>query len=293
MKLNFSGKLYEAVSYGVDPQTFRIDMDRVRDAAREHTPTVIIAGWSAYPRQLDFAAFREIADEVGAKLWVDMAHFAGLVAAGLHPSPVPFADVVSTTVHKTLGGPRSGLILARDDTYAKRLNSAVFPGQQGGPLMHVIAAKATALKLAASDEFKDRQRRTVAGAKALAERLTAPDARAAGVDVLTGGTDVHLVLADLRESPIDGREAEDLLHAAGITVNRNSVPFDPRPPMRTSGVRIGTPALATRGFGDAEFAQVADVIARVLTPGADIPALRGEVADLARRFPLYEGLEGW
>jgi glycine hydroxymethyltransferase len=293
MKLNFSGKLYEAVSYGVDPETFRIDMDRVRDAAREHNPTVIIAGWSAYPRQLDFAAFREIADEVGAKLWVDMAHFAGLVAAGLHPSPIPFADVVSTTVHKTLGGPRSGLILARDDTYAKKLNSAVFPGQQGGPLMHVIAAKATALKLAASDEFKDRQRRTVAGAKALAERLTAPDARAAGVDVLTGGTDVHLVLADLRESPIDGREAEDLLHAAGITVNRNSVPFDPRPPMRTSGVRIGTPALATRGFGDAEFAQVADIIARVLTPGADIAALRGEVADLARRFPLYEGLESW
>jgi glycine hydroxymethyltransferase len=293
MKLNFSGKLYDAVAYGVDPETFRIDMDRVRDAAREHRPTVIIAGWSAYPRQLDFAAFREIADEVGAKLWVDMAHFAGLVAAGLHPNPVPYADVVSTTVHKTLGGPRSGLILARDETYAKKLNSAVFPGQQGGPLMHVIAAKATAFKIAASEEFRDRQRRTIAGAQVLAERLTADDARAAGVDVLTGGTDVHLVLADLRESPIDGREAEDLLHAAGITVNRNSVPFDPRPPMRTSGVRIGTPALATRGFGEAEFRQVADIIARTLTPGADVPALRAEVGELAGRVPLYQGLETW
>jgi glycine hydroxymethyltransferase len=293
MKLNFSGKLYDAVSYGVDPETFRIDMDRVRDAAKEHRPTVIIAGWSAYPRQLDFAAFRAIADEVGAKLWVDMAHFAGLVAAGLHPNPVPYADVVSTTVHKTLGGPRSGLIVARDDTYAKKLNSAVFPGQQGGPLMHVIAAKATALKIAASEEFRDRQRRTLTGAQVLAERLTAPDARAVGVDVLTGGTDVHLVLADLRESPIDGREAEDLLHAAGITVNRNAVPFDPRPPMRTSGIRIGTPALATRGFGEAEFREVADIIARVLTPGADIPSLRTEVIELANRFPLYRGLEHW
>ncbi|WP_375406085.1 serine hydroxymethyltransferase [uncultured Amnibacterium sp.] len=290
MKLNFSGKVYNAAAYGVDPGTFRIDMDRVRDAALEHRPTVLIAGWSAYPRHLDFAAFREIADEVGAKLWVDMAHFAGLVAAGLHPSPVPYADVVSTTVHKTLGGPRSGLILSRDTAYAKKLNSAVFPGQQGGPLMHVIAAKATAFKIAATEEFRDRQQRTIDGARVLAERLTAPDARAAGVDVLTGGTEVHLVLADLRESPIDGREAEDLLHAAGITVNRNSVPFDPRPPMRTSGVRIGTPALATRGFGESEFREVADIIARVLTPGADIPALRTEVTELAGRFPLYQGL---
>lgn len=290
MKLNFSGKFYNAAAYGVDPTTFRVDMDRVRDAALEHRPTVLIAGWSAYPRQLDFAAFREIADEVGAKLWVDMAHFAGLVAAGLHPSPVPHADVVSTTVHKTLGGPRSGLILSRDTEYAKKLNSAVFPGQQGGPLMHVIAAKATAFKIAATEEFRDRQQRTLDGARVLAERLTAPDARAAGVDVLTGGTEVHLVLADLRESPIDGREAEDLLHAAGITVNRNAVPFDPRPPMRTSGVRIGTPALATRGFGESEFREVADIIARVLMAGADIPALRIEVTELASRFPLYQGL---
>lgn len=293
MKLNFSGRFYTAAAYGVDPTTFRIDMDRVRDAARANSPAVIIAGWSAYPRQLDFAAFREIADEVGAKLWVDMAHFAGLVAAGLHPSPVPFADVVSTTVHKTLGGPRSGLILARDETYAKKLNSAVFPGQQGGPLMHVIAAKATAFKIAASEEFRDRQRRTIAGARVLAERLTAPDARSAGVDVLTGGTDVHLVLADLRESPIDGREAEDLLHAAGITVNRNAVPFDPRPPMRTSGIRIGTSALATRGFDEDEFREVADITVRALTPGADIRALRSEVEALAGRFPLYSGLEHW
>jgi glycine hydroxymethyltransferase len=293
MKLNFSGKLYHATTYGVDPDTFLIDMDRVRDAALEHRPAVLIAGWSAYPRQLDFAAFRSIADEVGAKLWVDMAHFAGLVAAGLHPSPVPFADVVSTTVHKTLGGPRSGLLVARDDEYAKKLNSAVFPGQQGGPLMHVIAAKATALKLAGTEEFRDRQVRTIAGAKALAERLTTDDARAAGIDVLTGGTDVHLVLADLRHSEIDGRQAEDLLHEAGITVNRNAVPFDPRPPMTTSGVRIGTAALATRGFADAEFEQVADIIARTLTPGADVAALRAQVAELAGRFPLYDGLETW
>ena len=293
MKLNFSGKLYHATAYGVDPKTFLIDMDRVRDAALEHRPTVIIAGWSAYSRRLDFAAFRAIADEVGAKLWVDMAHFAGLVATGLHPSPIPHADVVSTTVHKTLGGPRSGLLLARDDEYAKKLNSAVFPGQQGGPLMHVIAAKAVALKLAGTPEFRDRQERTVEGARLLAERLTAPDARSAGVDVLTGGTDVHLVLADLRDSAVDGRQAEDLLHEAGITVNRNAVPFDPRPPMVTSGVRIGTAALATRGFGAEEFRQVADVIARTLMPGADIAALRAEVAALADRFPLYEGLEQW
>ncbi len=290
MKLNFSGKVYEAHAYGVDPETFLIDMDRVRDAAREVRPAVLIAGWSAYPRQLDFAAFREIADEVGAKLWVDMAHFAGLVAADLHPSPVPHADVVSTTVHKTLGGPRSGLILARDDEYAKKLNSAVFPGQQGGPLMHVIAAKATAFKIAASEEFRDRQRRTIEGARIVAERLVAADAREAGVDVLTGGTDVHLVLADLRESPIDGRQAEDLLHEAGITVNRNAVPFDPRPPMRTSGIRIGTPALATRGFGAEEFRTVGDILARALMPDADTAALRREVHGLAGRFPLYEGL---
>ncbi|AZH83170.1 serine hydroxymethyltransferase [Plantibacter sp. PA-3-X8] len=291
MKLNFSGKLYNAVSYGVDPETFLVDMDVVRDKALEHKPQVIIAGWSAYPRQLDFAAFRAIADEVGAKLWVDMAHFAGLVAAGVHPSPVPFADVVSSTVHKTIGGPRSGFIVSRDMELAKKLNSNVFPGQQGGPLMHVIAAKATAFKLAATAEFKDRQERTLRGAKLLAEALTSEASKAAGIDVLTGGTDVHLVLADLRTSELDGQQAEDLLHEVGITVNRNSVPFDPRPPMVTSGLRIGTPALATRGFGDTEFAEVADIIALALRNGAEAGALRERVTALAERFPLYPGLQ--
>ncbi|AQX79584.1 serine hydroxymethyltransferase [Plantibacter flavus] len=291
MKLNFSGKLYNAVSYGVDPETFLVDMDVVRDKALEHKPQVIIAGWSAYPRQLDFAAFRAIADEVGAKLWVDMAHFAGLVAAGVHPSPVPFADVVSSTVHKTIGGPRSGFIVSRDMELAKKLNSNVFPGQQGGPLMHVIAAKATAFKLAATAEFKDRQERTLRGAKLLAEALTSEASKAAGIDVLTGGTDVHLVLADLRTSELDGQQAEDLLHEVGITVNRNSVPFDPRPPMVTSGLRIGTPALATRGFGDTEFAEVADIIALALRNGAESGALRERVTALAERFPLYPGLQ--
>ncbi|TFC85069.1 serine hydroxymethyltransferase [Cryobacterium sinapicolor] len=291
MKLNFSGKLYNPVAYGVDPTTFLVDMDVVREKALESRPRVIIAGWSAYPRHLDFEAFRSIADEVGAMLWVDMAHFSGLVAAGLHPSPVPYADVVSTTVHKTLAGPRSGLILSRDMALAKKLNSNVFPGQQGGPLMHVIAAKATAFKLAAEPEFKERQERTLRGASILADRLMADDSRAGGVDVLTGGTDVHLVLADLRNSPINGQQAEDALHAVGITVNRNSVPFDPRPPMVTSGLRIGTPALATRGFGDEEFTVVADVIAEALKPDADVEGLRARVKVLTEAFPLYPGLQ--
>jgi len=290
MKLNFSGKVYNATSYGVDPNTFLIDMNVVRDLALEHKPTVLIAGWSAYPRQLDFEAFRSIADEVGATLWVDMAHFAGLVAAGVHPSPVPYADVVSTTVHKTLGGPRSGIILSRDEGLAKRLNSAVFPGQQGGPLMHVIAAKAVAFKLAMEPAFRDRQERTIRGAQLLTERLTADDSRAAGVDVLTGGTDVHLALVDLRNSPTDGQQAEDLLHTVGITVNRNAVPFDPRPPMVTSGVRIGTPALATRGFGDTEFTEVADIIAQTLMPNPDVKALQARVRALTDTFPLYAEL---
>ena len=293
MKLNFSGKLYNVASYGVDPTTFRVDMNVVREKALEHKPTVIIAGWSAYSRQLDFEAFRAIADEVGAKLWVDMAHFAGLVAAGLHPSPIPYADVVSTTVHKTLAGPRSGLILSRDMELAKKLNSNVFPGQQGGPLMHIIAAKATAFLLAGTEEFKNRQERTVRGAKILAERLMADDAKANGLDVLTGGTDVHLVLADLRNSPLDGQQAEDVLHEVMITVNRNSVPFDPRPPMVTSGLRIGTPALATRGFDDEEFTEVADVIAQALQPNPDIAGLRSRVKTLTDAFPLYPGLEQW
>lgn len=294
MKLNFSGKLYEVGAYGVDPDTMRVDMDKVREQALAEKPAVIIAGWSAYPRHLDFDAFRSIADEVGAKLWTDMAHFAGLVAAGLHPSPVAASDVVSTTVHKTLGGPRSGMILAKQD-YAKKLNSAVFPGQQGGPLMHAIAAKAVALKIAGTEQFKERQERTLTGARLLAERLTAADCKDAGVDVLTGGTDVHLVLADLRNSEMNGQEAEDLLHEVGITVNRNAVPFDPRPPMVTSGLRIGTPALATRGFDEKAFEEVADIIGTALAAGknADTAALRARVAKLAEEFPLYEGLEDW
>ncbi|CAM3874358.1 serine hydroxymethyltransferase [Smaragdicoccus niigatensis] len=292
MRLNFSGKLYECHTYGVSKEDHRIDMDEVRKTALEVRPKVIVAGWSAYPRHLDFEAFRSIADEVGAYLWVDMAHFAGLVAAGLHPSPVPYADVVSSTVHKTLGGPRSGLILAKQE-WAKKLNSAVFPGQQGGPLMHAIAAKAAVFKIAGTEEFKDRQVRTLAGASILAERLTGADVAKRGISVLTGGTDVHLVLVDLRNSDLNGQEGEDLLHEIGITVNRNAIPFDPRPPMVTSGMRIGTPALATRGFGDAEFTEVADIIATALAGGADLDALRARVTTVARAVPLYEGLEDW
>jgi len=291
MRLNFSGKLYEAHAYGVDPQSYLVDMDVVREKALEVKPQVLIAGWSAYPRQLDFAAFRAIADEVGALLWVDMAHFAGLVAAGLHPSPVPHAHVTSSTVHKTIGGPRSGFILTNDLDLQKKINSNVFPGQQGGPLMHVIAAKATAFKLAGEPEFKDRQERTIRGAQILAERLMADDAKAEGIDVLTGGTDVHLVLVDLRNSAIHGQQAEDILHEAGITVNRNAVPFDPRPPMTPSGVRIGTAALATRGFGDEEFTEVADIIAAALKPEPDVAALRARVLKLTDGYPLYPGLE--
>ena len=298
MRINFSGKNYRATAYGVDETTMRIEMDQVREAALRERPRVIIAGWSAYPRHLDFEAFRAIADEVGAALWTDMAHFAGLVAAGLHPSPLPASDVVSTPVHKTLGGPRSGMLLTnRAEQWGRKLNSAVFPGQQGGPLMHVIAAKAVAMKIAGTEEFKARQERTVRGASLLAERLLADDVAAAGIRLVTGGTDVHLVLVDLRDSSLDGQQAEDLLHAAGITVNRNAVPFDPRPARVTSGLRIGTPALATRGFGDAEFTEVADIIATALVAGAAgttdeelLAALRGRVKALTDAFPLYPGL---
>ncbi|MEV4459858.1 serine hydroxymethyltransferase [Microbispora sp. NPDC049633] len=291
MRINFSGRLYNVVPYHVRESDSLVDLDEVERLAREHRPKLIIAGWSAYPRHLDFAAFRRIADEVGAYLMVDMAHFAGLVAAGLHPSPVPHAHVVTTTTHKTLGGPRGGVILSTEDL-AKKINSSVFPGQQGGPLEHVIAAKAVAFKIAAGEWFRDRQRRTLEGARVLADRLLAPDAAEAGVRVLSGGTDVHLVLVDLRESELDGRQAEDRLHEAGITVNRNAVPFDPRPPMVTSGLRIGTPALATRGFARPEFEEVSDVIARVLQPEADLVALRARVEALAAKHPLYPGLNG-
>jgi glycine hydroxymethyltransferase len=287
MKINVSGRLYDIVPYEVSPEDHRIDMDEVERLAKEHRPKLLLAGWSAYPRVLDFPRFREIADEVGALLMVDMAHFAGLVAAGIHPSPVPHADVVTSTVHKTLGGPRSGLILCREE-YAKKINSAVFPGQQGGPLEHAIAAKAVAFKIAASDLFKERQQRTVAGAKAFGEELLS----AKDVNVLTGGTDVHLVLADLRESELDGQQAEDRLHDIGITVNRNAVPFDPRPPMVTSGLRIGTPALATRGLQVEDFQELGRITARALGP--DFEDARGELAEkvsaIADRYPLYSHL---
>jgi glycine hydroxymethyltransferase len=295
MRINFSGKLYNVVAYHVGEDDNLVDMAEVASLAREHRPKLIIAGWSAYPRQLDFEAFRAIADEVGAYLMVDMAHFAGLVAVGLHPSPVPHADVVTTTTHKTLGGPRGGVILTNRADLAKKINSAVFPGQQGGPLEHVIAAKAVAFKVAAGEEFADRQRRTLEGARILAERLSAADCEKGGVRVLTGGTDVHLVLVDLRESELDGQQAEDRLHELGITVNRNAVPFDPRPPMVTSGLRIGTPALATRGFTAEDFTEVADVIAKALQPGygsgdSAPDALRARVDALVAKHPLYPDL---
>ncbi|MGP3939198.1 serine hydroxymethyltransferase [Streptomyces sp. 6N106] len=293
MRINFSGKLYKVVPYHVRESDLRIDMDEVERLALAHRPKMIVAGWSAYPRRLDFAAFRRIADEVGAYLMVDMAHFAGLVAAGLHPNPVPYADVVTTTTHKTLGGPRGGVILSRADL-AKKINSAVFPGQQGGPLEHVIAAKAVAFKVAAGEEFAERQRRTLDGARILAGRLLADDVAEAGITVLTGGTEVHLVLVDLRASALDGQQAEDRLHRVGITVNRNAVPFDPRPPMVSSGLRIGTPALATRGFGTAEFREVADIVAQALMaerPGDERTGLlRDRVEKLATAFPLYPRL---
>ncbi|GAA0978798.1 MULTISPECIES: serine hydroxymethyltransferase [Nocardiopsidaceae] len=289
MRINYSGKILNAVAYHVRDEDGTVDYDEVQALAKEHQPKMIVAGWSAYPRQLDFARFREIADSVGALLMVDMAHFAGLVAAGLHPNPVPFADVVTTTTHKTLGGPRGGMILAKSE-YGKKINSAVFPGMQGGPLEHVIAAKAVSFKVAAGEEFAERQRRTVSGARLLAERLTRPDMAEAGVKVASGGTDVHLVLVDLVDSRLNGQEAEDRLHGIGITVNRNAVPNDPRPPMVTSGLRIGTPALATRGFGDEDFAEVADVIAEALKPEFDADALSGRVRALTAKYPLYPNL---
>jgi glycine hydroxymethyltransferase len=290
MKLNVSGRLYDIAPYEVSRETSLIDMDEVERVAHERRPKLILAGWSAYPRFLDFERFRAIADAVDAYLVVDMAHFAGLVAAGEHPNPVPYADVVTSTIHKTLGGARGGLILCREE-HAKAINSAVFPGQQGGPLEHVIAGKAVALKIAQSELFRERQRRTVAGAKALAEELlAAPDE--VGVNVLTGGTDVHLILVDLRESELDGKMAEDRLHDVGITVNRNAVPFDPRPPMVTSGLRVGASALATRGLQADDFHEVGRIIATTLSP--QFEERRSELAEraasIADRYPLYEHL---
>jgi glycine hydroxymethyltransferase len=288
MKINVSGRLYDIAPYEVSPETYRIDMDEVARIARERRPKLILAGWSAYSRFLDFERFRAIADEVGALLMVDMAHFAGLVAAGEHPNPVPYADVVTTTIHKTLGGARGGMILCKEE-YAKKINSAVFPGQQGGPLEHVIAGKAVSLKLAATEAFRERQRRTVAGAKAVAEALLSAGN---GVTVLTGGTDVHLVLVDLRDSELDGQMAEDRLHEVGVTVNRNAVPFDPRPPAISSGLRLGTPALATRGLQLEDFQEVGRILTRALQP--DFEAVKAELAEqvsaIAERFPLYAQL---
>jgi glycine hydroxymethyltransferase len=287
MKLNFSGKLYEVVAYGVSDEDSRVDMDALQKTAEQERPQLIIGGWSAYPRQLDWARFREIADSVGALFMVDMAHFAGLVAAGEHPSPVPYADVVTTTVHKTLGGSRGGMVMCTDE-WAKKINTAVFPGQQGGPLMHVIAGKAVSLKIAGTELFRERQRRTRAGAAVVAEELMA-----AGVNVLTGGTDVHLVLADLRDSELAGPDAESRLDEIGITVNRNAVPNDPRPAMITSGLRIGTSALATRGLQVDDFREIGKVIAEALTgpfDTSDVAALSERTRALAGKHPLYPHL---
>ena len=287
MKINFSGKLYDIVAYGVSEEDSRIDMDGLQRLAEEFRPKLILAGWSAYPRQLDFPRFREIADSIGALVMVDMAHFAGLVAAGEHPSPVPHADVVTTTVHKTLGGARGGMIMCREE-WAKKINSAMFPGQQGGPLMHVIAGKAVAFKIANTDIFRERQKRTREGAAALADELVS-----GGVNVLTGGTDVHLALVDLRASELDGQQAEDRLAAIGITVNRNAVPFDPRPPAVSSGLRVGTSALATRGLSVEDFRDIGRAIAEALT-GDFSDGTRAELSErtkaLAERYPLYPQL---
>jgi glycine hydroxymethyltransferase len=289
MKINVSGRLYDIAPYQVDRETSRIDMDEVERIAKERRPKMILAGWSAYPRVLDFERFRAIADEVGAYLMVDMAHFAGLVAAGLHPTPVPHAHVVTTTIHKTIGGGRGGMILCTEEL-AKKIDSAVFPGQQGGPLEHVIAGKAVALRIAASEPFRERQERTLAGARAVAAELLGAGG---GVNVLTGGTDVHLVLCDLRESELDGKQAEDRLHSIGVTVNRNAVPFDPRPPAVSSGLRIGTPALATRGLQVEDFEEVGRIIAEALTAEMfeDRQAELAERASaIAERYPLYPRL---
>ena len=288
-----SGKWFNAVQYGVRPDDHLVDFDQVEALAKEHRPALIIAGGSAYPRTLDFARFRAIADDVGALLMVDMAHFAGLVAGGAHPSPMEHAHVVTTTTHKTLRGPRGGMILTNDEAIAKRINSAVFPGLQGGPLMHVIAAKAVAFGEALRPEFKDYAKATIANAQALANRL-----KARGADIVAGGTDTHLALVDLRPLGITGRDADEALERSAITCNKNGVPFDPLPPVKTSGIRVGSPAGTTRGFGIAEFEDIGDMVADVLEAlrdkgehgDADVEAdVRKRVRALCERFPIYEG----
>src|ERR687894_717710 len=287
MRINFSGLYFDIVAYGVREEDSRLDMDELQQLAEDARPKLILAGWSAYPRQLAFQRFREIADSVGAILMADMAHFAGLVAAEQHPSPIPYCDVVTTTTHKTLGGARGGMIMCREE-YAKKINSRVFPGHQGGPLMHAIAGKAVAMKIAQTDIFRERQARTREGAAIVAEEMIG-----AGVNVLTGGTDVHLALVDLRDSELDGQQAEDRLDEVGITVHRNAVPFDPRPPAVSSGLRIGPPALATRGFDVDDFREVGRVIAAALA-GEWSDGRRTELAErsraLAERHPLYAQL---
>ena len=288
-----SGKWFNAVQYGVRADDHLVDFDQVEALAKEHRPALIIAGGSAYPRTLDFARFRQIADDVGALLMVDMAHFAGLVAGGAHPSPMEHAHVVTTTTHKTLRGPRGGMILTNDEAIAKRINSAVFPGLQGGPLMHVIAAKAVAFGEALRPEFKDYAKATIANAQALANRL-----KARGADVVAGGTDTHLALIDLRPLGVTGRDADEALERSAITCNKNGIPFDPLPPVKTSGIRVGSPAGTTRGFGIAEFEEIGDMVADVLEAlrdkgehgDADVEAnVRGRVRALCERFPIYQG----
>jgi len=285
-KVNFSGKIFNAAQYGVRADTGEIDYDQVAALAESHRPKLLIAGFSAYSRVVDWARFRQIADRVGAYLIVDMAHVAGLVAAGVYPNPVPFADVVTTTTHKTLRGPRGGLILARaNDEITKKLNSLVFPGTQGGPLMHVIAAKAVAFLEALQPEFVDYQRQVIANARAMCARLAAR-----GYRIVSGGTDNHLFLIDLSDKQITGKDADAALGRAHITVNKNAVPNDPRPPAITSGLRIGTPASTTRGFKEREVVEVADFIAEVLDSGgseAAIARIRESVVALCRRFPVY------
>ena len=281
---NFSGRLYKVVAYGVDRATETIDFNEVEDQARKHKPKIIVVGASAYPRTIDFNAFRQIADRTGAVIMADIAHIAGLVAVGLHPSPVPICEFVTTTTHKTLRGPRGGLVMCKE-AFAKALNSRVFPGMQGGPLMHVIAAKAVAFQEALSDSFRDYQAQIVKNARAMAEGLTGE-----GFRLVSGGTDNHLMLVDLTAQGISGKDAQEALDRAGITVNKNGIPFDTRGPMITSGIRIGTPALTTRGMKEADMKRIAGLIAEVLGHIEDegrIRAVRGEVASLCEKFPLY------
>ncbi|MBV8257355.1 MAG: serine hydroxymethyltransferase [Actinobacteria bacterium] len=286
-KVNFSGRLYDVVHYGVSPDTYRVDYDDVLSLAKEHRPKLIVCGGSAYPRIVETDRFREIADEVGALLLCDMAHFAGLVAAGIVPNPVEHCDFVTSTTHKTLAGPRAGFILCREE-HAKAIDSAVMPGMQGGPLEHTIAAKATCFKIAMTDAFRDYQAQVRRNADALGETLLDH-----GLDLVTGGTDTHLLLVDLRDSDWTGKDAEERLHDVRITANRNTVPFDERSPFITSGVRLGTPAMTMRGFDEEDFREVGRIISDALTDSPDLDALRGRVDALCERRPLYPGFRGW